>query len=189
MKKQLLISFFIALCVLAGIFYWMWLSTQGPSLGGDFSLVHEDQPWKFSENAKDLNLLYVGYAKCPDVCPMALSYTAQAFQSLTPDERKNVQMIFISVDATHDTAESVSTYAKQFFPSFVGLTGTQESIDQAVKFFGASYMVEENAKSYLGYSIAHTDRLYVLNKKGRVIDTIPSPRSPDEIVQKIKENL
>lgn len=189
MKKQLLASFFVALCALGGIFYWMWSSTQGPTLGGDFSLVHENSPWRFSENAKNLNLLYIGYAKCPDVCPMALSYTSQAIQSLTPDEQKNVQMIFISVDAKHDTAESVSTYAKQFFPSFVGLTGTQESIDQTIKLFGASYMVEENAKSHLGYSIAHTDRLYIINKKGRVIDTIPSPRSSEEIVQKIKENL
>ena len=36
-------------------------------------------------------------------------------------------------------------------------------IDLAIKPFGASYMVEENPKSYLGYSIAHTDRIFVLN--------------------------
>lgn len=189
MKKQLFLSFLAAFILVAAAFYWIFAQNRGPTLGGDFTLTHEGRPWNLKENAKDINLLYVGYAKCPDVCPMALSYTSQAFKELSGDDLHHVQMIFISVDATHDTPESVSTYAKQFHPTFVGLTGKSEQIDQAIKLFGASYMIEENKKSYLGYSIAHTDRLYILNKKGIVLDTIPSPRSTEEIVQKIKENL
>lgn len=50
-------------------------------------------------------------------------------------------------------------------------------------------MLEKNPKSYLGYSIAHTDRLFFLNKKGYVIDSISNPRSADEILLKIKEHL
>lgn len=189
LKKQMLIAFLAGILALAALGAGLWFSQQGPRMGGDFSLTHEGARWTFSEHAKPLNLLYVGYAKCPDVCPMALSFSAQAFKMLTPKEASRVQLIFISVDAKNDTAESVSIYAKQFNPEFVGLTGTQEAIDLAIKAFGATYMVEENPKSYLGYSIAHTDRIFILNKKGIVVDSISSPRSADEIAQKIKENL
>lgn len=120
---------------------------------------------------------------------MALSYSSQAFASLSAKEKENVRLVFLSVDYEHDTAESVATYAKQFNPEFVGLTGSKEQVDTIVNLFKASYIVEKDAKSYLGYSISHTDRIYFLNKKGIVLGTLPNPRSSDSIVQKIKENL
>ena len=102
---------------------------------------------------------------------MALSYSSQAFASLSAKEKENVRLVFLSVDYEHDTAEAVATYAKQFNPEFVGLTGSKEQIDNIVNLFKASYIVEKDEKSYLGYSISHTDRIYFLNKKGIVLDT------------------
>lgn len=188
-QKHLGIAFSSAVVAVALFFGGLWFYQKEPTLGGNFTLIYEGRPWSFSENAKQLNLLYVGYAKCPDVCPMALSYSAFALQKLTPKEAAKIKFVFISVDAAHDTAENVSTYAKQFNEQFIGLTGSQEDIDKTIKLFGASYVVEENPKSYLGYSIAHTDRVFILNKKGQVIDSVLSPRSAEEIINKIKEHL
>lgn len=162
---------------------------SSPKIGGTFSAVSNEGPWNFNDAAKDVNLLYIGYAKCPDVCPMALSYSQGAITKLSDQQRANIRFIFVSVDVQHDTAESVSIYAKQFHPDFIGLTGSQQQIDDIVKLFGASYIVEPNPKSYLGYSISHTDRVYILNKKGIVVDTVASPRSVDELLQKIRGNL
>jgi protein SCO1/2 len=189
MKKQFSIAIIVSALLAAAVTFGIKYANRGPQLGGDFTLNFQGQPWTLTEHKKDLSILYIGYAKCPDVCPMALSHTAAAFKTLSEKELSNVQMIFISVDAEHDTADAVSVYAAQFDKSFIGLTGTKEQIDAAIKPFGASYMVEENKKSYLGYSIAHTDRLYFLDSNGRVLDMISSPRSSDEITQKIKENL
>lgn len=186
LKKQLFYSLTLGFILTGALFGFLWYSNRPPQLGGNFTLNHNGQPWAFSDHAKKLNLLYIGYAKCPDVCPMALSYSAQAIQQLSPGEAEKIQFIFISVDAAHDTAEAVATYAKQFHPHFIGLTGAQVDIDKAVRALGASYLVEENKNSYLGYSIAHTDRVFILNKKGYVIDSVPSPRSADEILVKIK---
>lgn len=188
-KKHLFIALAFGLTAILALYGALWFSQRAPELGGDFRLNHNGRIWIFSQNAKPLNLLYVGYAKCPDVCPMALSYAAQTLQELSPEEASQVQLIFISVDASHDTAESVATYARQFNPGFIGLTGSQPDIDKTIKLFGASYIVEENPKSYLGYSIAHTDRIFVLDRKGKVLDSISSPRSTDEIRIKIKEHL
>jgi protein SCO1/2 len=180
---------FSAVLAIALVFALNWYQNRQPELGGDFHANFNGTSWKFSEDAKKLNLLYFGYAKCPDVCPMALTYTSQAFKSLTEEQKKNIRLIFVSVDVEHDTPANVAVYAQQFDPTFIGLSGTKQNIDDAVRTFAASYIEEKDAKSYLGYSISHTDRIYFLNKKGIVLDTLPNPRSADSIVQKIKENL
>lgn len=175
-----------AVVVVAGL---VWLKTREPQLGGDFTLSYREQPWTLSEKAKQLNLLYVGYVKCPDICPLSLSNSGQAFKKLNDDEKSKVQLAFISVDAAHDTPTNVADYAENFYSDFIGLTGTELEIKNAIDVFGASFMVEENPKSYLGYSIAHTDRLFFLDKRGNVIDSIANPRSVEEILTKIRGHL
>lgn len=179
-----------AVLVFAGTFATLiWYTMRGPTLGGDFQLNHRGEEWTFAKNARELNLLYIGYAKCPDVCPLSLSNAGQAFQGLSESQAKNVQLIFISVDFENDNPQSVAEYAAQFNSSFIGLTGNEAEIKKAVDLFGASFMTEKNPKSYLGYSISHTDRLFFLNEDGVVVDTIPNPRVAGDILSKIKEHL
>jgi len=177
------------LLVSAVIGLLLWHATKQPVSGGDFTLNYQGQDWTFSSHAKDLNLLYIGYTKCPDVCPLTLSHAGEAFERLSAENKKDLQLIFVSVDSEHETPEEVAAYARQFNPDFIGLTGTKTALDQAVGLFHASYIVEKEPGSYLGYSIAHTDRLFFLDQKGHVIDVIQNPRSSDLILQKIKENL
>ena len=179
-------AFMVAALVLAGL---IWYGTRVPERGGDFTLKNQQGDWQFQAHAKKLNLLYVGYAKCPDVCPMTLSFLTDAIKDLTEKERENVQVIFLSVDVDHDTAESVATYATQFNPGFIGLTGTKEQVDQVMRLVGASYIYEKDAKSYLGYSISHTDKVFFLNKKGIVKDEEPMVRSKDIVIEKIRSLL
>lgn len=67
-----------------------WLNNRERTYGGDFNLNFKNTNWKFSTNPEKLNLIYFGYAKFPDVYPMTLTYTGQAFRKLTADELKNV---------------------------------------------------------------------------------------------------
>ncbi|MBX3040954.1 MAG: SCO family protein, partial [Bdellovibrionaceae bacterium] len=89
----------------------------------------------------------------------------------------------------NDKPDEVAEYAAQFFPEFLGLSGSREEIDKTVFLFHASYIVEKDPKSYLGYSIAHTDRLFFLDQKGQVVAMLASPKSADDILKLIKENL
>lgn len=176
----------VATAIMAGL---IWYSTRVPERGGAFTLKNQQGDWQFQSHAKKLNLLYVGYAKCPDVCPMTLSYLADAMKDLNENEREKVQVLFLSVDVEHDTAESVATYATQFNPGFIGLTGSKDQVDQLMRLVGASYIVETDAKSYLGYSISHTDKVFFLNKKGIVLDEEPMVRSKEILTEKIRSHL
>jgi protein SCO1/2 len=184
--KAILLAVVIGLAILGAI---LWKISRVPPVGGDFQLTFHGQPWEFSRNAPKLTLLYFGYVKCPDVCPLTLSRAGDAFRQLSADDLKKVRLIFVSVDQAHDTPQSVADYAASFFPSFVGLSGSKKQIDDTIRLYPASYIVENDPKSYLGYSISHTDKIFFLNDKGIMIDSIPNPRDAKMISQKIKENL
>lgn len=186
---QILFSVVIVSFTLA-IGFYLKKTIQGPTFGGDFSLTYRNQPWTFSSAPKKLNLIYFGYTKCPDVCPMSLSFAGQAFRKLNEKELNQVRFIFLSVDQSHDNPDDVADYAQNFFPAFLGLSGSQVQIDAAIKLFPASYMYEENPKSYLGYSISHTDRIFLVDQDGLMLDSIPgSKEGADQIYNKIKEYL
>jgi protein SCO1 len=190
-KTKLLLKAIIAAFVLATavVGLLLWTSTREPSFGGDLDLTYRGNQWKFSDDPQELNLIYFGYAKCPDVCPLTLSFAGGAFKMLSSEEQAKVRLLFLSVDQEHDIPNDVADYATNFFPHFLGLSGSKNQIDATIKMFPASYMVENTPKTYLGYSIIHTDRIFFLNKRGKVIDSIGSPRESGSIFKKIKEHL
>lgn len=176
----------VLLSVLAGVIF---LEMRGPRTGGNFELASAEGPWEFKDHAKELNLLYMGYSKCPDVCPLVLAHASQSFHALSEAEVSKTSLIFVSVDFEHDTPTDVATYAAQFYKSFIGLTGSQQQIDSVSHLFNAAYVKENQPDSYLGYSIAHADRIYFLNNKGSILDKLQSPRNSNEILSKIRELL
>lgn len=181
--KIIIISFTVSVLLSAAFTYFV---AREPKIGGDFQLQHRDSVWKFSDEPKKLNLLYIGYMRCPDVCPLSLSAAGLAFRRLSEDHLKNIRLIFLSVDYENDQAHDVDDYVKKFYTDFVGLTGTEKQINDTVDLFKASYRVEKDEKSYLGYSISHTDRIYFLNSKGIMLDSISSARYPEEVIDMIK---
>ncbi|MFN8945596.1 MAG: SCO family protein, partial [Pseudobdellovibrionaceae bacterium] len=138
---------------------------------------------------KDLNLFYFGYTNCPDVCPLTLTYLTQAVKNLSAKDQDKIQVFFISVDYDKDTAASTANYAKAFHPLFHGFTGSKEQIDALIKQFHGSYVIEKNEKSYLGYSITHTDRVFFVNDKGKILNSIANVKSVESLANEIHEHL
>ncbi|MBX3040965.1 MAG: SCO family protein, partial [Bdellovibrionaceae bacterium] len=54
----LLVSMTIAGLFVAGLVFY---GNREPALGGDFSLTLRGNPWRFSSEPRDLNILYIGY--------------------------------------------------------------------------------------------------------------------------------
>lgn len=80
-------------------------------------------------------LLFFGYTNCPDVCPTTMADVAVALRGLEPATAEEVQVVFVTTDPATDTPEVLGEYLDRFdadLPTqFVGLTGDQETIDQA----------------------------------------------------------
>ena len=80
-------------------------------------------------------LLFFGYTNCPDVCPTTMADVAVALRGLEPATAEQVQVVFVTTDPATDTPQVLGEYLDRFdadLPTqFVGLTGDQDTIDQA----------------------------------------------------------
>jgi protein SCO1 len=80
-------------------------------------------------------LLFFGYTHCPDVCPTTMADIAVALRDVGPDLAKQVQVVFVTTDPKRDSTARLAQWLGQFdadLPTrFVGLTGSQQVLDQA----------------------------------------------------------
>ncbi len=126
-------------------------------------------------------LMFFGYTHCPDVCPTALQMLAKTMKELPKDVREKVQVIFISVDPERDTPEIAQKYAKYFYPTFMGLTGTPEEIKKVAKEYMAFYRKVETG-SEGGYLVDHTAYIYLIDPKGTLKLIYPSTKQKPELI-------
>ena len=78
-----------------------------------------------------VTLLFFGYTRCPDVCPMHMAYLAAALKKLPRDVANQITVVFVTTDPTHDTRKVLRAWLDNFNKTFVGLTGTHAAIDAA----------------------------------------------------------
>lgn len=154
-----------------------------------FTLNNADVTWTFPDQASEINLIYFGYTLCPDLCPMTSANVAKAVKKLSPKNQKRVNFIFVNVDTRMENPSEVATYVRQFNKKFIGLSGTKQQIDQVIQRVGAAYLIEDKPDTNLGYSVAHPDRLYIINKNGIILGSVSGPESYKPILKKLKEFL
>jgi len=93
-------------------------------------------PYDFTaRTAAGPTLLFFGFTNCPDVCPTTMADVALGLRSVDPAVAERTTVVFVTTDPARDTPEALGQYLGRFdadLPtSFVGLTGSQEQIEQA----------------------------------------------------------
>ncbi len=68
-------------------------------------------------------LVFFGYTNCPDICQVVMSTIVSAVSRLSLEERRKVQVAFVTTDPARDTPAKLRTYLDRFDPTFVGVTG------------------------------------------------------------------
>jgi len=154
--------------------------------GGDFTLHDGDNKISLSDYDDKIRFIYFGYTSCPDICPTALSFISASLKQLTPEEQTQVQVFFVSVDPERDTAQKLRNYTKYFHSNIIGVTGSKSEIDQVVKQYGAAYRKVES-DSAMGYLVDHSASVYVVGKKGKIVDILPHGLPVEEITKTIRK--
>lgn len=75
-----------------------------------------------------LTLLLFGYTHCPDICPVHMANLAAVMQSMSATERKQVRVVFVSVDPGRDSSAIIRRWLDQFATDFIGLRGTEDEV-------------------------------------------------------------
>ncbi len=88
------------------------------------------------------------------------------------ERAEDVEFVFVTIDPDRDDPETIERYVQAFHPSFVGLSG---SVDELQPVWDAYWIFREKqeVESEAGYLMAHTTRIYVIDKEGRLRLTFP----------------
>jgi protein SCO1/2 len=172
---------------LAGIGVWReGRPAAEPDIGGPFRLIAGDGRGITEQSLLGrTSLVYFGYTHCPDACPTALQDMASAVDKLSASERKQVQILFITVDPARDTPGVMQSYVSAFGPDVEGLTGSPGAIAQAAREYRVYYARHEEKNG--DYSMDHSSIIYLMNKKGRFVRVFTAQDTPDEVASELRK--
>ena len=156
-----------------------------PKVIGDFSLLdHEGNPFGLSKLQGKWSLLFFGYTHCPDVCPVTLSTLDQVVKKLHEKQQdKNLQVLFVSVDARRDTPEQLADYVHYFNPEFIGLGGSTSQIDSITRQIGVAYFIGKNDGTD-EYTVDHTASVFLVDPEKRLVGIYSTPHDADDIASR-----
>ncbi|GAA1245561.1 SCO family protein [Kitasatospora nipponensis] len=116
---------------------------QGTALARHFDkpdLVLSDtggQPFDLRQRTAGRSvLLFFGYTSCPDVCPTTMGDIGVAMQKLSAEERKKIDVVFVSTDPDRDNPKVLRTWLDSFGSDFIGLTGDLAKVKAAALSLG-----------------------------------------------------
>lgn len=156
-------------------------STLLPGTGGEFTLQSDHGPVSLSEFRGKVVALYFGYMSCPDICPTSLWNLAAAMNLLTAEQAAQIQGVFISVDPDRDSPRALGLFSRGFFSTFLGLTGSQEQVDQVARQYSVIYEKVPLEDSAMGYVIDHSSIIYLLDRDGVLQYHVPHNTAPERI--------
>lgn len=81
-------------------------------------------------------LLYFGFARCPDICPSEMMKVGRVMDTLKkdfPELYKKIVPVFVSVDPARDSLQALKSYAKDFHPDYIFLTGSPVQVQEMAK--------------------------------------------------------
>lgn len=204
METYLLRTIRVLVGVLLGLLVAFWILQQREPMGPESVSAGEDnflstpmeaptflltshlgEPTSSEDFPEKFLVVFFGYTYCPDVCPLTLSKLTEAFRLLGP-RAEALQVLLVSVDPDRDSPDQLRRYLANFHSSFLGLTGSAESIRDTAEGFGAHFEANGTGQDY---TVDHTARVFVVTPEGRIPLTFTLDATPVEMARDLETLL
>lgn len=157
------------------------------AVGGPFSLVAHDGRAVTERDFRGApHLVFFGFTHCPDICPTKLLEISEVLRA-AGEKGKAVRALFVTVDPERDTPEVLKNYLGSFDERTVGLTGSREAVDGAVKAYRA--FARKVPLKDGDYTMDHTALVYHMDRDGRFIGSFDLSRPPAAAAQDLLRSL
>ncbi|QZH75876.1 MAG: SCO family protein [Erythrobacter sp.] len=162
----------------------------GSAVVGGFDLVDTSGAQVTDADfAGKYQMVYFGYAYCPDVCPFDVARMMQGYEAFAqdnPEVAADVQPIFITIDPERDTPEVVGEFIGNFPGGLIGLTGSPEQVEAAAANYFAYYSkLEPNAEG--GYLMDHSRSGYLVDREGQPMALLPVEQSGEAVAAELEK--
>ena len=143
------------------------IDLTGASYAHGFNLPDfNGKPRTLADFKGKVTVVFFGYTQCPDACPTTMAELAGIDKTLGADASR-VQVVFITVDPSRDSAQLLKNYVTNFRPDFLALRGDEAQTQAVVKEF--KVLVEKvPGKTADSYTIDHTAGTYIFDTQGRI---------------------
>jgi len=133
-----------------------------------FVLTRSDgSPYDFArETSGKVALLFFGYTHCPDVCPLHMANIAAVLKRMSWEDREAVEVVFVTTDPERDTAPRLNDWLAEFDPSFVGLRGPIDDVNEIQRSLGLAPATRQasGADSTQGYLVRHAAQVIAFGR-------------------------
>ncbi|MGB5178100.1 MAG: SCO family protein [Gammaproteobacteria bacterium] len=134
------------------------------------------------------SFLFFGYTYCPDVCPTTLSVLNSIAQRLQ-DIDEDIRFVMVTVDPERDTPERLAEYVTYFNGDFIGVTGSDEALQQLTRQLGILYNRVEPEAGSDNYLIDHTAAVFLFDPDGHYHAVFTPPLSAEKIAGDFRKML
>jgi protein SCO1/2 len=193
MKRPTLILLGTVLLAIAGAAILMAASYHAVARSAElenFHLVGPDGRAYSIESFPSASVLaiYFGYTTCQRSCPTALNSIAEAIDRLG-NLGAAVQPVFIDMDPERAALVSIPAYMESFGPSFLGLTGSTDDVEQAAKSFKVKLERIQLSDDPTDYVMKHTSPIFLMRPSDPHPTPLPATSPPASIEAALKAAL
>jgi protein SCO1/2 len=110
-----------------------------------------------------ITLLFFGYARCPDECPLHMANVAMSLKKLPKSVGDQVKLVFVTTDPRRDTPQQLRSWLNQFDKRFIGLTGGEAAVEAVQKAAGVP-PAAKIARAGENYGVGHANFVLVYTK-------------------------
>ncbi|MGC9271320.1 SCO family protein [Acidiphilium sp.] len=145
-----------------------------PHLAFKMKRVSDNKVVSASAYRGDVVIVYFGFTRCTDTCPLTTLNAARLFGMLGAD-RSRTRFLFVTVDLEYDTPKRLKNYLAKFGPPpFIdGLYGTPTELNAFAKRYGVYFKAPTGAGSPDPVSaIQHSGAVYLFGPHGEALAII-----------------
>jgi protein SCO1/2 len=112
------------------------------------------------------NLVFFGFTRCPDICPLTMQVLANARKQLADAGQDPLpRIVLVSVDPERDSPEIMRQYVDHFGDDNLGITGELQQLRKLTR--GLGIFFEKSAIDGDQYSVDHSAVVLVINPRGQ----------------------
>ncbi len=129
----------------------------------------------------------LGFASCPDMCPMTMQKMAKTAQILSQKEEliEKINFVMISIDPDRDSPDRVNQYAKAFNKEFKGVSGNIKDIYQLSLNLTLPFTPVIDSKN-TDYDMDHSMNLALIDPSGKYHGFFKTPYTPEMMAEALE---
>ncbi|MGH7117878.1 MAG: SCO family protein [Acetobacteraceae bacterium] len=136
-------------------------------------------------------VLYFGFTRCPDICPLTMQNAARVLVGLGP-LASDVRVLFATIDLAYDTLPRLKSYLAQFAPppEIDGLRGTPRELAELAHRYAVAFQAPSSPDASDPVStITHTSAVYLFDAQGQVEQIVPALGAANADIRAITADL